>query len=331
MFENWLPFAFMVLLGVAILVYVILDGYDLGVGMLMAHSNDDEKDTIVASIGPFWDANETWLVLAIGILLVAFPPAYGLILTSLYIPVAIMLFALILRGVSFDFRAKAQDSHKKTWNFTFMTGSLIASFSQGYMLGAYIMGFNSSLKAIIFNLICGVFLCFGYRLVGACWLIWKTEGDLQKKAVKWAKASLYFTVLGMAIISIVTPLTSQRIFAKWFSFPNVFYLSIMPLLAGIIAFAMLFILKKLPMEKDRFSWLPFALVVGLFVICFQGIAYSFFPFVVPEKLLIVESASAKESLLVIFIGAVVVVPIILAYTFFTYYIFRGKTTELKYY
>lgn len=328
---QWLPIAFMIILAVAVLAYVILDGYDLGVGMLMSRANAKERDVMISSIGPFWDANETWLVLSVGILLVAFPAAYGLVLTSLYIPVAIMLCGLILRGVSFDFRAKAQDHHKKAWNTSFIFGSALTSFSQGYMLALYILGFGNSLKAHLFGIIVGLCLCFGYCLVGASWLIMKTEGDLQKKAVKWASFSLYGTIIGMAIISIVTPLISQRIFDKWFTMPNIFFLMPLPILASVIILYMMLFLKKMPLQNDKLCWLPFTLTIALFVICFQGIAYSFYPYVVPEKLTIIESASSLESLLIIFVGAIIVVPVILVYTFFTYRVFWGKTKELTYY
>ena len=328
---QWLPMAFMVLLGVAVLVYVVLDGYDLGVGILMSRANPQERDVMVSSIGPFWDANETWLVLAVGLLLVAFPAAYGLVLTSLYLPVAIMLCGLILRGVSFDFRAKAKDRHKKAWNMAFISGSIITSFSQGYMLGMYILGFENSIYSHIFAVVVGVCLCFGYCLVGASWLIMKTEGELQKKAVKWASFGLYGTIVGMTIVSIATPLVSPRIFAKWFIIPNIFFLMQLPILASAIILYMMFFLKKLPLKGDKLCWVPFGLTIALFVICFQGIAYSFYPFVVPEKMTILESASSLESLLIIFVGAIIVVPVIIGYTFFTYRIFKGKTTELTYY
>jgi len=328
---QWLPLAFMVILAVAVLAYVILDGYDLGVGMLMSRANAKERDVMISSIGPFWDANETWLVLAIGILLVAFPVAYGMVLTSLYIPVAIMLCGLILRGVSFDFRAKAKDHHKKAWNTSFICGSVIASFSQGYMLALHILGFSNSWYAHLFGIAVGVCLCCGYCLVGASWLIMKTEGEIQKKAVKWASFGLYGTIVGMTIISIATPLISPRIFDKWFTMPNTFFLMPLPILASIIVLYMMFFLKKLPLKGDKLCWIPFGLTIALFVICFQGIAYSFYPYVVPEKLTIFESASSLESLLIIFIGAVIVVPVILGYTFFTYRVFWGKTRELTYY
>ena len=328
---QWLPFAFMVILGVAILAYVVLDGYDLGVGILMSRANEKERDIMISSIGPFWDANETWLVLSIGILLVAFPAAYNMVLSSLYIPVAIMLCGLILRGVSFDFRSKAKDHHQKAWNIAFVIGSLVTSFSQGYMLALYIHGFSSSLSTYLFGIVVGVCLCFGYSLVGASWLIMKTEGDLQKKAIKWARFGLYGTMIGMAVISIVNPLINERIFDKWFSLPNVFFLLPLPILGGLISIYTLFTLNKLPMKGDKLCWVPFACTIALFVICFQGIAYSFYPFVVPEKLTIIEAASSLDSLLIIFIGALVVVPAIICYTFFTYKVFHGKATKLTYY
>ncbi len=188
---EWLPLVFVMLMGVAILAYTILDGYDLGVGMLMGLVEVKEKDKMIASIGPFWDANETWLVLSVGILLVAFPDAHGIILTALYIPVAIMLFGLILRGVSFDFRAKSQVEYKYLWDRAFITGSFITTMSQGFMLGMYIMSFEYTTLTVAFSLLTGVCLVAGYSLVGASWLIMKTEDALQLKAIKWAKSVLF--------------------------------------------------------------------------------------------------------------------------------------------
>ena len=168
---GWLPLAFMAMMGLAILAYVILDGYDLGVGMLLRLADDDEKDLMIASIGPFWDANETWLVLGVGILLVAFPLAHGVILGALYLPVALMLLGLILRGVAFDFRVKARAEHKAAWNNCFFAGSLLAALAQGYMLGALVTGFDATPWNVAFSLCIGVCLAMGYSLLGACWLI----------------------------------------------------------------------------------------------------------------------------------------------------------------
>ncbi|MEM7719202.1 MAG: cytochrome d ubiquinol oxidase subunit II [Pseudomonadota bacterium] len=326
----WLPFAFAALMGLSILIYVVLDGFDLGVGLLMPLSNDAEKDRLVASIGPFWDANETWLVLAIGLLLVAFPTAHGVILTALYLPVAVMLVGLILRGVSFEFRAKAPISQKRFWNGAFFTGSLMASMSQGFMLGMYIMGLTWTLPHVIFAMLTAVFLTVGYSCIGAAWLIAKTDGHLQEKAVKWTKGGIWGLLLGIGAISLATPFVSTRIFDKWFDFPQMLYLAPLPILSGALLVFLWAKLRHLPMEGDRYAWTPFASIMGLFTLSFCGMAYSFYPYVVPEKLTIYESASAPESLMIILVGTLFVLPAILAYTALSYVIFRGKATELRY-
>ncbi len=191
---TWLPLAFAALLGVSILIYVVLDGFDLGVGVLFPFADKDEKDRMIASIGPFWDANETWLVLAIGILLVAFPTAHGTILTALYLPVAVMLIGLILRGVSFEFRVKAPARHKTAWDRAFYIGSMMTALSQGYMLGMYIMGLVVTPFTLVFSALTAVFLTVAYSFIGATWLILKTEGALQLKAVKWSKGGIWGVV-----------------------------------------------------------------------------------------------------------------------------------------
>lgn len=326
----WLPWTFAFLMGLSILIYVVLDGFDLGVGLLMPLSDDAEKDRLVASIGPFWDANETWLVLAIGILLVAFPAAHGVILTSLYLPVAIMLVGLILRGVSFEFRAKAPISQKPFWNASFFTGSLLASLSQGFMLGMYVMGLTWTGPHIAFAVLTAVFLTVGYSFIGAAWLIAKTDGALQEKAVRWAKGGLWGLILGIAAISLATPYVSPRIFEKWFGFPQSLYLAPFPILSAVLIAYLWWKLRRLPMPEDRFAWMPFAATMALFSLSFGGMAYSFYPYVVPEKLTIYESASAPESLMIILVGTLFVLPTIIAYTALSYYIFRGKATELRY-
>lgn len=326
----WLPWVFAALMGLSILIYVVLDGFDLGVGLLMPLSNDDEKDRLVASIGPFWDANETWLVLAIGLLLVAFPVAHGVILTALYLPVAVMLIGLILRGVSFEFRAKAPIAQKPFWNGAFFAGSLMASLSQGFMLGMYIMGLTWTLPHVGFAFLTAVFLTVGYSCIGAAWLIAKTEGALQIKAVNWAKGGLWGLLLGIAAISLATPFISLRIFEKWFGFPQIFYLAPFPALSALLLGFLWWKLNRMPMVGDRHAWTPFAATMALFTLSFGGMAYSFYPYVVPDKLTIYEAASAPESLKIILVGTLFVLPTILAYTALSYFIFRGKATELRY-
>lgn len=326
----WLPWTFAALMGLSILIYVILDGFDLGVGLLMPLADEQEKDRLVASIGPFWDANETWLVLAIGLLLVAFPPAHGIILTSLYLPVFIMLVGLILRGVSFEFRAKAPLSQKKRWNAAFFAGSLMASMSQGFMLGMYVMGLTWTLSHVAFALLTAVFLTVGYSFIGAAWLIAKTEGALQTRAVGWAKGGIWGLILGIGAISVATPFVSPRIFDKWFSLPEFLYLSPMPILSGALVLYLFWRIHKLPQTGDKTAWSPFAAAMALFALAFAGMAYSFYPYVVPEQITIYDAAAAPESLFIILIGTLFVLPAILGYTALSYYIFRGKATELRY-
>ncbi|MFT6022813.1 MAG: cytochrome d ubiquinol oxidase subunit II [Ascidiaceihabitans sp.] len=326
----WLPWTFAALMGVSILIYVVLDGFDLGVGLLMPLANDDEKDRLVASIGPFWDANETWLVLAIGLLLVAFPPAHGIILTALYLPVFIMLVGLILRGVSFEFRAKAPLSQKPKWNAAFFIGSLMASMSQGFMLGMYVMGLTWTWAHVGFATLTAIFLTIGYSFIGAAWLIAKTEGALQIHAVRWAKGGIWGLILGIGAVSMATPFVSTRIFDKWFSFPSALYLSPLPIISMALVAYIWWELRRLPRVGDRRAWGPFCAAAALFICAFVGMAYSFYPYVVPEKLTIYESASAPESLFIILIGTLWVLPAILGYTILSYYIFRGKASDLRY-
>ncbi len=331
MSEQWLTLVFASLMGLAVLLYVILDGYDLGVGILLNQANDQEKDTMIASIGPFWDANETWLVLGIGILLVAFPIAHGEILTNLYLPTAIMLIMLILRGVSFDFRAKVIITHKHIWNKLFSIGSIGASLAQGYMLGLYIMGFDDNLSSQLFAMLVAVCLASGYSFMGGAWLIMRTEGILQVKAVRWTRISLWLTTIGIALVSITTPIISSRIFDKWFSMPNIILLAPIPIITGSIILAMEFLLRKLPLSNDRLSWVPFIGAMSIFALSFQGLAYSFYPYIIPEKMTIYEASTSPEALKVMLIGVLIVLPCIIAYTIFVYRLFWGKVQELKYY
>lgn len=326
----WLPLVFLALMGVAMLLYVLLDGFDLGVGILLQAGTDAERDRMIASIGPFWDANETWLVLGVGLLLTAFPLAHGIILTSLYIPVALMLTGLILRGVAFDFRVKAAALHKPLWDFAFFAGSLVASVAQGAMLGLYIVGFEHTVVNVIFALTVGLGLAAGYMLLGAGWLIMKTEGGLQRRAVRWAHASLWLTALGVAAISVATPAVSARVFEKWFTFPNIVLLAPIPVATAIVFVAIDRLLRHLPMGGDRYAWTPFAGAVMIFALAFYGLAYSLFPYLVVDRLTVWEAASAPESLKVILVGAVVVLPVILGYTIWSYRVFRGKARDLTY-
>lgn len=331
---GWMPIVFLGVMGLCMLAYVVLDGYDLGVGVLMHTASDDDKDTMIASIGPFWDANETWLVLGVGILLTVFPMAHGAILGALYLPVALMLIGLTLRGVSFDFRVKARAAHKPLWNRLFYAGSLLASWSQGYMLGSLITGFATSLWATAFCALIGLALVAAYCLIGAGWLMMKTTGALQLQAVRWAQRSLLFTVVGVVAISVATPLVSPLIFDKWFSFPNIVLLLPIPAVTAALFAIMHRSLQRLPTRLAQGNeygvWVPFGATVGVFLLAFYGLAYSLFPWLVIDKITIWQAASSPEALKVILVGAAVVLPVIIGYTVFAYRVFWGKSVALKY-
>ncbi len=320
-----LPVIFALLMGVSILIYVVLDGYDLGVGMLMPAATPGEQDLMVASIGPFWDANETWLVLGIGLLLVAFPKAHGVVLGELYLPVVAMLIGLMLRGVAFEFRMKAQGWHAELWNWLFWFGSFLASLAQGFMLGRYITGFDDGFGFWLFALLVGGSLCGGYVLLGATWLVLRTEGELQVNARAWARWGLLWVALGVALVSVATPLASETVRIKWFDFPHTLWLMILP--AASVA-AGVWVWRSLqPAVAD---WKPFAGAVVIYVLAFLGLAYSIFPYVVVDRMTIWDAASHDSALRFILWGAAIVLPLIAGYTVFSYRVFRGKVRGALY-
>jgi len=328
----WLPVIFIGLMGLAVLVYAILDGYDLGVGILLPLGERDEaqRDTMIASIGPFWDANETWLVLAVGLLLIAFPIAHNLVLMHLYIPAAIMLVGLIMRGVAFDFRAKAAIGHKLAWDRTFKAGSLTTSLSQGYMLGQYVMGFAPGWQTQLFSAVSALGVTAAYSYMGSAWLVLKTENELQARAVRWARRAGRATLLGVLSVSAINPLVNPTVFDRWFAYPLVMFVLLIPTLCFLAFIFNDVLLGRMPKANDRHSALPFTMVVIIFLMCFIGLAFSFYPDIVPGQLNIWQAASATASLKFILVGAVIVVPVILVYTAFSYRVFRGKATELHY-
>lgn len=324
-----LPVIFMGLMGLAMLAYVVLDGYDLGVGLLLPRATDPHKDVMIASIGPFWDANETWLVLGVGILLIAFPKAHGMVLGALYLPVALMLVGLILRGVAFDFRVKAQDVHKPLWNRAFFAGSGLAAVAQGWMLGRYITGLEDGAAYLAFAAAIALLLPAAYVLLGATWLVMKTEGELQRLAVHWARLAWAPVVVGMGLISLATPVVSQTVRERWFSMPEFIALLPIPLMT-LAALVGARVLLNSQQVLGKLCWLPFALVVAVFGLGGIGLAYSLFPYVVMDKLTLWQAASATESLAVIGIGCAITVPAIIGYTVFSYRVFGGKAKELTY-
>jgi cytochrome bd ubiquinol oxidase subunit II len=325
-----LPLIFAGLMGLSILIYVILDGFDLGIGILFSMADDHEKDVMIASIGPFWDANETWLVLAVGLLLVAFPIAHGIILSTLYLPVFVLLVGLILRGVAFDFRAKVPVHRKWRWDLIFFIGSLTASMAQGYMLGLYVLGLDDGLAAFGFGVLVALCLSASYAAMGAAWLIYKTEDELQKKAVRFLRGALAFTAVGMVAISLATPFASARIFEKWFTWPEIAWLAPLPIVTGLMFLWLWRLSFRMPLAGDKHSITPFLTLACIFTLGFAGLAYSFYPYVVPERITIWEAASATESLGIILVGTAFVLPVIIGYSFYAYRIFGGKAGDLRY-
>lgn len=328
--NELLPLIFMAVMGLALLAYVILDGYDLGVGILLPFATDDEKDIMVSSIGPFWDANETWLVLGIGVLLVAFPLAHGIVLSALYLPVAVMLIGLTLRGVAFDFRVKARAARKQLWNKLFSIGSLMAAMAQGWMLGSYLTGFDTGPRSLLFALGIALTLPTAYCMLGAGWLIMKTWDELQAKAVGWARAVLWPMGVALVGISLATPMVSQGVFDKWFAMPQFIGLLPIPVACAVAFFAAFHVVRKPNVVAAGYGWVVFASTVLIFVLAFIGLAYSIYPYIVIDRLTAWQAAAAHESLVFIFVGVAITLPAIIVYTIFMYRVFWGRASTLTY-
>jgi cytochrome d ubiquinol oxidase subunit II len=323
----WLPLAWAGLLCLGLMLYVILDGFDLGIGILFPWGQtDEERDLMMNSIAPHWDGNETWLVLAGGGLFAAFPKAYGLLMTALYIPILFMLFALVFRGVAFEFRFKAERS-RGVWDTAFNLGSVLAAFFQGAVLGAFIQGievtegrFTGNVMDWLtpFSLMTGFALICGYALLGACWLALKTEGHLQRWAFQAGQILLFVVLAWIAMVSIVTPLTSEEVARRWFSLPNLFWLLPVPILTASVGGLLWRALRR---HSPR---APFALTIILFGLGAFGLAVSLWPYTVPRAFTLWETAAPPASQAFLLVGAVLLLPLILAYTAYNYWVFRGK-------
>ena len=326
-----LPIIFALLLGFIVLMYVVLDGFDLGIGILFPFTtNEKERDTMMNSIAPVWDGNETWLVFGGAMLYGAFPIVCGLLLPVLYMPIMLMLVALVFRGVSFEFRFKAVKS-KPIWNWAFAIGSVAASFFQGVILGAFVQGFdiNESVMTINstdwltpFSLATGVALICGYALLGATWMIIKSTGRLQRKMIEHAKGLLVLVSFFLVFVSVWTPLHSKEIFNRWYSFPNVIFLSLLPL---ITMFAIYKIWQNLQ-GKSCSEYKPFIYSIIVFLCAYTGIGISVYPYLIPHQVTIWEAAAPDTTLTFILVGVVIMLPILLAYTIYAYNLFKGKTS-----
>jgi cytochrome d ubiquinol oxidase subunit II len=327
--EWYLPVIWAGLIGTAVAMYVILDGFDLGIGILFPFArNESERDQMMRTVAPFWDGNETWLVLGGGGLWVAFPRAYAVIMPALYLPVIVMLLALVFRGIAFEFRTV---SRSKTWlDFAFTIGSGLAALAQGVILGGLIQGVPVKDGAYAggpldwatpFCLLCGLAMIAGYGLLGATWLAMKTEGPVAVRARSQAKTLLLIVLAFMAVVSVWTPLSQPRIAARWFSLPNFYFLWPVPVVTAFVAFTLWRWL-----ERGR-EVPPFLAAIALFLLGYLGLVISNFPYLVPPSLTVWETAAAPASQIFMLLGTLVLLPMILGYIAFVYWLFRGKVRE----
>ena len=316
----------------AVFMYVLLDGFDLGIGMLFPFTpRKKDRDTMMNTVAPVWDGNETWLVLGGEGLLAAFPVAYSIILSGLYLPLVFMLIGLVFRGVAFEFRFKAKEHERHLWDKAFIGGSVVASFFQGVSLGAFLDGITVSGRSYAggpldwiapFPLAAGIGVMIAYTLLGATWLIMKTEGELHARMVQVARPFALLLLLAIVAVSIWTPLRDPFVADRWFTFPNIVFLAPVPILVAACILLLLRSLKRAP-AKEPFR-LPFVLALGLIFLGYSGMAISIWPHIVPPSISIWEAASPPASQGFALVGTLFILPIILMYTGWSYWVFRGK-------
>ena len=316
----------------ATLMYIVMDGFDLGIGILFPFTQSArERDVMVNSVAPVWDGNETWLVLGGAGLFGAFPLAYAVLIDALTIPLSLMLVGLIFRGVAFEFRFNAKPSHRPFWDKAFMGGSMLATFCQGVVVGAVINGFQVTDRAYSggafdwltpFTLFCGLGLMIAYALLGASWLVMKSEDALQSSMRRAARGLLLALLAVIAIISLWTPLLHPAIAARWFSLPNLYYLLPVPLLV-LVASALLW--RQLGLRDSHVP--PFILTLALVFLGFSGLGISIWPAIIPPSITLWQAAAPAQSQEFMLIGAIFIIPVILVYTFWSYYVFRGKVPQ----
>lgn len=331
--EIDLPFIWAGLIAFAILAYVVLDGFDLGVGILFPLLNTDKnRDQAMNSVAPVWDGNETWLILGGGGLYAVFPLAYATVLPALYAPLTAMLIGLIFRGVSFEFRWKTERG-KFLWDWGFAGGSILAAFAQGITLGALVQGIEIADRQYAggwwdwltpFSLLTGVALVIGYMLLGATWLILKTDGNLRDQARDFAWRTALATLFLIGLVSVITPLLNPNYVERWFGSGTIAFSVVVPTLVMVCA---LVLLRGLKTGNDV---APFLAAQSLFILCFAGIGISFYPYIVPTDITIWDAAAPDNSLRFLLVGAAILIPVILAYTAYAYWVFRGKVGEEGY-
>lgn len=316
-----------VILAVSVFMYVLLDGFDLGVGILFPFAPDDAaRDTMMNSVAPVWDGNETWLIMGGVGMLTAFPVAFSIIFPALYFPVLAMLLGLIFRGVAFEFRPTAT-TRRGYWDRAFFWGSLVATFAQGCILGKFVLGFETDGRQYTgstwdwlhpFVLAVGLGLVFGYVLLGATWLVLKTEGALQDWARAKARAALVGVLAFIVMVSVWTPLLHDRIAERWFSWPNIAYFSPVPVITALLALSLW---RALARGSDV---VPFLAAMGLFALSYLGLTISLFPYIVPHSITLWQAATAPEGQAFLLIGTLFLIPIIFMYVGWSYWVFRGK-------
>jgi len=329
-----LPFLWVCIIAFGVAVYVVLDGFDLGIGILFPFARSHgHRDLMMNSVAPVWDGNETWLVMGGVGLLAAFPKAYAILLSALYLPLMLMLVALIFRGVSFEFRFKAHRS-RYLWDIAFSAGSMLTAFCQGVTLGAVIQGFQVADGRYAggpfdwltpFSTFTGLAVVAGYSLLGSTWLIMKTEGNLQDWCYRVAKLCFLLMLAAIAVVSLWTPFAQPAIRERWFSLPNFFYLSQVPFATFLLAVGCWYSLHR------RRSHAPFFLSVGLFMLAYLGLIISLWPYIVPRALTYEQASAPASSQLFVLVGFAVIVPVILTYTIGSYYIFSGKVKTGEHY
>ncbi|BCK76587.1 cytochrome bd ubiquinol oxidase subunit II [Acetobacter aceti NRIC 0242] len=328
----WLPVIWTVILAAAILIYVILDGFDLGIGMLFAVERDrGRRDVMVNTVAPVWDGNETWMILGGATLYGVFPGAYSTLLPALYLPILLMVLALIFRGVAFEFRIMTRDSGRSAlWDLAFFGGSAIAAFCQGAILGGIIQGVSVTKGAFNggpldwltpFSILCGLSVMCGYALLGACWLVWRTTGVLEASCRFWARRLAIGLFLGIIAVSLWTPMLHEPYLVRWTDWPNIVFVAPVPLLVMLLGF--LFV-RGLQREHPV---TPFLCALGWFFLCFTGLGISIFPYMVPPSLTLWDVSSPPSSQAFQLVGTAILLPIILTYTIYSYRVFRGKVTE----
>jgi cytochrome bd ubiquinol oxidase subunit II len=323
---NFVP-VWTLILGAGIFFYVLLDGFDLGVGVVYNFMPDTRsRNLVMNAIAPVWDGNETWLVLGGVALLAAFPLAFAIIIPALYFPILIMLLALVFRGVAFEFRFRDAE-HKTFWDHGFFYGSLIATMAQGMMLGAFIQGFKVEGRAFAggpldfltpFSVLTGIALVFGYGLLGAGWLVLKTEDDIQARARRYGRVCLVGVMVGIVVVSVWTPLASDAVFSRWFSWPNILILSPVPIATALVAWATWRALGG-PSQSGGFIG-----AIGLFALSYIGITISLFPMIVPHHFTLTQAASPPGTQAFLLVGTLFLLPVIFFYSGWSYWVFRGK-------